>query len=130
MAKRKLNDRDIEEIREAWAEDLKRCQVHRAHSHEPYRGLSMGHLASRYDVSEPTIAHVINKTGAYRVPHKPCPFCGSTDLYIGHAHATAAQVMCRQCGARSCPVELSDDPYRDWATCIKLTLILWNHRAG
>jgi hypothetical protein len=38
-----------------------------------------------------------------------CPHCRSTDLAVGHAHALAFHVWCRECGARTRPFEIPNE---------------------
>lgn len=128
---RKLDDEQVEEVRGAWEANIQAWINYRTHGGEKYdkpMDLTLTDLAVRFRVSQGVIQNVIDKTGAYRVPHKPCPFCGGTDLYVGHESAISAHVMCRKCGARSAPVPLSDQPLRHWNECIKIALQLWNTR--
>lgn len=68
--KLKLTDEQVLEIRADWRDYLNRLQEHRKHSYMPYRGLTHGILARRYDVSSVTIAKVLSHEGAYaRKPH-------------------------------------------------------------
>ena len=63
--RRKLSDELVKEIRDVWKRDMNRVLEDRKRSYTPYKGLSYGILARRYDVSKPTIANVIDHAGAY-----------------------------------------------------------------
>jgi hypothetical protein len=63
--KRKLSDEVVKEIRDVWKRDMNRVLKDRQHSYTPYKGLSYGILARRYNVSVPLIGNVIDHTGAY-----------------------------------------------------------------
>tara|TARA_R110002020_G_scaffold441478_4_gene652282 strand:+ start:791 stop:1012 length:222 start_codon:yes stop_codon:yes gene_type:complete len=63
---------------------------------------------------------------------KPCPFCGSTELYVGPNTTTSYHVMCCSCFGKGTSYTIPFDPTAqqvDWEKrCKILAIEAWNKR--
>lgn len=67
-----------------------------------------------------------------KIALRPCPFCGSENLYIGWMHALGVGVACLDCKAKTRNFDLPDYSSKRHAAlrlCFKASLA-WNKRAS
>lgn len=63
---------------------------------------------------------------------KPCPFCGCTDIYLGHKDATSYHAQCKECYSSGTGFGLpsySEEEGVNWEErCLILASESWNKR--